>query len=138
MSRYVFDKDKLLKKSYLKLTSVVVKIFNNSNLKNVKIPMQHRSPNEVYDDVAWFDKEFNYRLDYPVEEIYYAYTLVNGFPTVVGHLGLSSDLQIKAVYVDPSHRNKGIAEKLYLNVFKANPTVLSDDFDAMEPEAKKI
>lgn len=100
--------------------------------------MEHRSPNQDYDDKDWEDEGYNYRLDYPVEDIYYAYDKIGDSYQVVGHLGLDSNLQVKAVYVSPSYRRKGVAEKLYYSAFISNPLVMSDDYDSMEPEIKKL
>ena len=112
---------------------VMVKPYSPNVFRNIKIPMEHRAPEENYeDDQEWKDTEYNYRLGAPVEEIYYAFT--GG--EVIGHLGLNADTKVTALYVSPEYRRKGVATKMYEEVFSRNSEVFSDDPDAMEPEAK--
>jgi len=114
-------------------SSVMIKPFSTSLFAKIEVPMQHRAPHEDYGDrEEWVDTDYNYRLDSPVEEIYYAFTKSK----VIGHLGLNSEDKIIAVYVDPEFRKKGVSTKLHEEVFKRSVEVLSDDPSAMEPEEK--
>lgn len=75
----------------------------------------------------------NYRLN-NVDDIRYAVK----DNEVVGHVGVDAEGSVKTVYVDPKHRRKGVAEQLYKDYAKENGSLISDDFNAMEPEAKKL
>lgn len=113
-------------------SKVMVKPYSSNVFEKIEVPMEHRAPHEDYgDDDEWEDTEYNYRLDAPVEEIYYAYTVSK----VIGHLGLD-DERIVCVYVSPDYRRKGVSEKMHKEVFSRNERVLSDDPSAMEPEEK--
>lgn len=85
-----------------------IKIYDRDNLpKYVEIPKQHASEND-FPEGEYEENEYNYRLN-TAATIYYA---VNN-KKVIGHLGLSSDDEVLAVYVDPSFRGKGTALSLY-------------------------
>lgn len=128
-------KNKVLRK--LIASSAKVVLFDNySKFKNkgIDIPMAHRSEYLDYgDSLKWEDTEYNYRLS-NLEDIYYA--VLNN--KVVGHIGIDDDYSIRAVYVDPEYRNRGISEKMHLEIFKLYPRVMSDDSDAMEVAEKKL
>jgi len=114
-------------------SSVMIKPYSKDLFKNIDVPMQHRAPHEDYGDrEEWEDTDYNYRLDAPVEEIYYAFTKSK----VIGHIGLDGDDKIIAVYVDPQYRRKGVSLKMHEEIFKRSARVLSDDPSAMEPEEK--
>jgi len=118
---------------HLFASKVMVKPYSSNVFEKIEVPMEHRAPYENYgDDENWEDTEFNYRLDAPVEEIYYAYTQGK----VIGHIGLDGDAKIIAVYVSPDYRRKGVSGKMHEEVFSRNTRVLSDDPNAMESEEK--
>jgi len=114
-------------------SNITVKLFSPNIFQKIKIPMEHRAPHEDYgDDLKWKDIEYNYRLDDPVDEIYYAFTKNE----VIGHLGLDENEKIIAVYVSPNYRRKGVSTKMHEEVFSRNTSVFSDDSNAMEPDEK--
>ncbi len=96
--------------------------------KDVNLPPQHTRAVDLGEEV-----DFNYRLD-PLEDIRYAVK----DNEVVGHLGLDDSKKVKASFVDPDHRREGIAEKMYEDAALERGGISSDDFDAMEPEAKSL
>jgi len=84
------------------------------------------------------EHENNYRLNNLQDIKYY---VKDG--KVTGHLGIGEDSdtgvpQIKAVYVDPDNRRSGIALAMYKDYIENNDELISDDADAMEPEAKNL
>jgi len=114
-------------------SNVMVKPYSPSVFEKIEVPMEHRAPHEDYgDNQEWEDENYNYRLDAPVEEIYYAFTKSK----VIGHLGLDGEERITAVYVSPDYRRKGVSSKMHEEVFSRNARILSDDPSAMEPEEK--
>jgi len=118
---------------YLFASKVMVKPYSPNVFAKIEVPMEHRAQHEDYgDDKEWEDTEYNYRLDAPVEEIYYAYTQGK----VIGHIGLDGDDKIIAVYVSPDYRRKGVSAKMHEEVFSRSARILSDDPSAMEPEEK--
>jgi len=118
---------------HLFASNVMVKPYSPSVFENIEVPMEHRAQHEDYgDDLKWEDTEYNYRLDAPVEEIYYAFTKGE----VIGHIGLDEDVKIIAVYISPKYRRKGVSAEMHKEVFSRNARVLSDDPSAMEPEEK--
>ena len=120
-------------KRHIFASKVMIKPFSTHVFEKIEVPMEHRAPHEDYgDQEKWVDTEYNYRLDAPVEEIYYAYTNSE----VIGHLGLDGDEKIVAVYVSPKYRRMGVSAKMHEEVFSRNARVLSDDPSAMEPEEK--
>lgn len=124
-------KDKV--KRVILASNVMIKPYSPSVFENIEVPMEHRAPHESYGDKkVWVDTEYNYRLDAPVEEIYYAFTKGK----VIGHIGLDGDNRMVAVYVSPEYRGKGVSTKMHEEVFRRNVEVKSDDVDAMEPEEK--
>lgn len=117
---------KLATKSIPKVSGV----FSKYDLpENIKIGKQHLPASDVGEEVG-----FNYRLDQNPDNIYYNVK----DNKVVGHLGLDDNRSIKAVYVDPKYRRKGVAKELYKTVAEKEGGLYSDDFYAMEPEAKAL
>ena len=118
---------------YIIASNVMIKPFSPSVFEKIEVPMEHRAPHENYlDKEKWVDTVYNYRLDSPVEEIYYAFTKGK----VIDHLGLDGDERIVAVYVSPEYRRMGVSAKMHEEVFRRNARVLSDDPNAMESEEK--
>lgn len=113
----------------LRTASILVVPYDLSKFKNnhIKVPMAHRSEYMDYGDSnGWIELNYNFRLN-NIDNIYYA--IKDG--SVVGHIGLDSHGFIRAVYVDPDNRRRGISEKLHLDIFKANHRVISEDVDVM-------
>jgi len=123
--------DFVISKVRVKLAaSVTVKPYSIDIFKSIEIPMAHRAEHEEYYVAEeWQKTQFNYRLN-SATSIYYAYKNRK----VIGHLGLDDDDRVRAVYIDPEFRRKGIAAKIYEAVFKRNARIFSDDAQAMEPE----
>lgn len=106
-----------------------VKTISKINLpENIKIKDEHIPAAEINKE-----KEFNYRLN-NIDDISYA--VKNN--SVIGHLGVDENNAVKAVYVDPKFRKKGVAEQLYTDYVYKNGVLKSDDINAMEPEAKNL
>lgn len=127
---------KIIKKvsNLLKLSSLIITRYDESKFKknNIKVPMEHRSEYRNYDNQEWKEKDYNYRLI--MDDIFYS--IIDD--KVVGHLGLDDEGVIRAVYVSPEFRRRGISEKMHLEVFNIYSQVFSDDFDAMEKEEKEL
>ena len=96
--------------------------------ENVKVGDQHIPAMDIEKEV-----DVNYRLD-GIEDIFYAVK----DNKVVGHIGLDEDGAVKTVFVDPKYRRQGVAENLYEDVASKRGGLVSDDLNAMEPEAKKL
>lgn len=106
-----------------------VKIYHKYDLPgNVNLPKQHTEPQEAEDEAGE-----NHRL-LGAEDVHYA---VKG-KKVIGHVAQDDEGKVKGVYVDPEHRRKGVAEKLYHHVANTSGEIKSDSLDAQEPGAKAM
>ena len=101
----------------------------------VKIPNKHKVSYDKDDNLI--EEGYNYRLSGADDIIY---RVEEG--KVVGHLGLKESDEglpkVVGVNVDEPYQRKGIAYDLYKFAKGKLGTVVSDDADAMEPEAKKL
>ena len=106
-----------------------IELYSRENLpKKVKLPKQHLPSADVGVELGE-----NHRLN-TVDDIQYA--VKDG--KVIGHVGRDEDGAVKALWVDPEHRRKGVAESMYKRIAENDGVLKSDELDAMEPGAQQL
>ena len=119
-------------------TKSVPKLHSLEELQKMgtNIPMEHLGPDtaEIL-GIPWEEKGYNYRLDGNAPNVKY---FLDDKGQVIGHLALDDEDSIKAAYVNENVQNKGIGTEMYRRLFNEGIPVKSDEFMAMEPQAKAI